>query len=211
MNSLRGWPSFPGELPRFDPAAAPRQPHELFLEWLHDAGEQGLAPHAMTLSTVDESGFPDARVLILKAVDAAGWYFASSAHSPKGVELARVARAALTFFWPHRGRQVRVRGAVTPLGAEASAADFRERPPASKVEAFIGGQSAVLADERELEDAARRAEQRLAADPALVPDGWTRYRLAADSVEFWQAAHDRRHVRLRYSRTDRWRTERLWP
>jgi pyridoxamine 5'-phosphate oxidase len=35
------------------------------------------------------------------------------------------------------------------------------------------------------------------------------------SVEFWQARHDRQHVRLRYRRDPAsptgWLTERLWP
>lgn len=212
VSELRGWPSFPTELPDFDTTSVPERPQELFVGWLGDAGEAGLAPHAMTLSTVDEHGMPDARVVILKDVDAQGWYFAGSAGSPKGGQLAAFPGAALTFFWPHRGRQVRVRGAVRPLGAEASTADFRERPPASRVESLIGNQSRVLAAEQDLAEAAHRAEQRLEADPGLVPDSWTRYRLEPATVEFWQARHDRRHVRLRYLTEDGgWRRVRLWP
>ncbi|PRX47774.1 pyridoxamine 5'-phosphate oxidase [Prauserella shujinwangii] len=212
MSALRGWPSFPAELPDFDPDHAPALPHELFAEWLHDAGAGGFAPHAMTLSTVDENGDPDARVLILKDVDSAGWYFATSALSPKARQLAGRPRAALTFFWPHRARQVRVRGAVGPLDAAASAADFRERPFASRVEAFVGGQSEVLASDNELAEDVDRAERALAADPGLVPGDWTRYRLTPEAVEFWQGRHDRRHVRLRYTARDGgWHRERLRP
>lgn len=32
MSRLRGWPSFPKELPTFDPDQAPEAPYELFLE-----------------------------------------------------------------------------------------------------------------------------------------------------------------------------------
>jgi pyridoxamine 5'-phosphate oxidase len=217
VNSLRGWPSFPDELPIFDPDSAPDEPHHLFDTWLREAGEHGLAPHAVTLSTVDADGAPDARVVILKAVDETGFAVATSADSPTGVQLGKDPRAALTFFWPALGRQVRVRGPVAPCAAEVSAADFRERSPASRVECLIGRQSEVLDDPAELAATAEAARRRVDADPDLVAPRWTRYLVTPTSVEFWQAAHDRRHVRLRYRRDAPagghigWITERLWP
>lgn len=217
MTAPRGWPSFPDELPTFEPTEAPEQPHELFLTWLHDAAEHVLAPHAVTLSTVDADGAPDARVVILKAVDATGFAVATSADSPKGRQLAADPRAALTWFWPGRGRQVRVRGTAAPAAPEVSATDFRERPPASRVEALIGHQSEVLADPADLLAAADEADRRVRADPELVAPGWTRYVITPASVEFWQARHDRRHVRLRYRRDPgrhyppHWHRELLWP
>ncbi|MEU3272159.1 pyridoxal 5'-phosphate synthase [Saccharomonospora sp. NPDC006951] len=212
MSTLRGWPSFPPDLPDFDVDAAPGQPVDLFLSWLSDAGETGLAPHAMTLSTVDENGLPDARVLILKDVDETGWYFATSAESPKGRQLARNGHAALTFFWPHRGRQVRIRGTARPLGEDAGASDFLARPDASKVETAVGHQSEVLADPSDLTTAVEAAQRLIAEKPGFVPPSWMRYLLAADLVEFWQARHDRKHVRLRFTREGmRWRRDQLWP
>jgi len=212
MAELRGWPSFPEELPDFDPSAAPPEPHELFLEWLREAGEHVLAPHAVTLSTVDADGAPDARVVILKDVGPSGWAIATGSESPKGIQLRKDPRAALTFFWPGRGRQVRLRGPVTPAAPEVSAADFLARPPASRVEAFIGHQSEVLHDPAELDAAAREAERWVEENPDTAPETWTRYLIDPDVVEFWQASHDRRHLRLRYRRTaEGWTAERLWP
>lgn len=212
MVSLRGWPSFPEQLPGFEPDAAPAQPEELFLDWLTEAGAHVLAPHAVTLSTVDEDGAPDARVVILKDVGPAGWAVATSSESPKGRQLAANPRAALTFFWPGRGRQVRARGVVTPASAAESAADFLARPPASRVEAYLGRQSEVLPDPDKLAEAATAAEQWVAEHPDTAPETWTRYLVRPDTVEFWQAAPDRRHIRLRYQRDgEGWRRERLWP
>jgi pyridoxamine 5'-phosphate oxidase len=38
------------------------------------------------------------------------------------------------------------------------------------------------------------------------------YALSADDVEFWQADHQRRHIRLRYERTaEGWSRQLLWP
>jgi pyridoxamine 5'-phosphate oxidase len=212
MVSLRGWPSFPAELPGFDPDLAPDAPEDLFLTWLTEAGEHVLAPHAVILSTVDEDGAPDARVVILKDVGPAGWAVATSAESPKGRQLTENPRAALTFFWPGRGRQVRVRGTVTPAPREASDEDFLARPPASRVEAFIGHQSEVLTDPEKLTEASAAAERWVEENPDAAPETWTRYLIVPTVVEFWQASHDRRHVRLRYRREDEgWTRERLWP
>ncbi len=211
-DKLRGWPSFPEELPEFDPGSTPGTPRELFLEWLYEAGEHVLAPHAVTLSTVDADGVPDARVVILKAVDGDTWAVATSSESPKGVQLAKNPHAALTFFWPGRGRQVRLRGPVSPADPEVSAADFTARPPASRMEAFIGRQSQVLEDPADLDDAAEEARRWVEENPGVAPETWTRYLVTPSEVEFWQASHDRRHRRLRYRHENElWVKERLWP
>lgn len=212
MPNVRGWPSFPEELPGFDTGDAPPAPHELFLRWLRDAAERVFAPHAVTVSTVDAEGAPDARVVILRDADESGFSFASSAASPKGRQLAAEPRAAMTFFWAPLGRQVRVRGRVRECGPDAARADFQARSPASQVEALVGHQSEILADEADLDRAVLRARDVLALDPAALPERWTRYLLEPAGVEFWQARHDRRHQRLRYRRTPAgWHTERLWP
>ena len=80
---VRGVPVFPDEMPPFDPANAPDSPIELFVEWLERAVADGvMAPHAVNLATVDDAGVPDARVVIVKDVTAAGWQVASSSDSP---------------------------------------------------------------------------------------------------------------------------------
>jgi pyridoxamine 5'-phosphate oxidase len=211
---LRGLASFPPELPGFDTGAAPADPVALFLRWLADViREQVVGPHAMTLATADSTGRVSSRVLLCKDVDAEGrWYFASSADSPKGGDLAGNPRAALSFYWSPLGRQIRIRGTAVPAGDEASAADFLARPPASRAEALAGRQSQPLDDVAELDDALVIAQEKVAADPGLVPPAWTLYALSADDVEFWQADHQRRHIRLRYQRTaEGWSRQLLWP
>ncbi|XVV15638.1 pyridoxine/pyridoxamine 5'-phosphate oxidase [Actinoplanes sp. CA-131856] len=203
---LRSLPVFAGELPTFDPSAAPSTPSALFIEWLMAAVEAGVRePHAMTLSTAGAN----ARVLILKNVDEHGWQFAAHAASPKGRELARDPRAALTFYWSPLGRQIRVRGPVQPAPPEDSAADFLARPPGSRAEASLGRQSQPLADRATLDEALREARQRI---EGYVEPQWTLYTLAPDQVEFWQADKERKHTRLRYTRTPSgWSRGLLWP
>ncbi|MFF2195692.1 pyridoxal 5'-phosphate synthase [Streptomyces sp. NPDC058157] len=211
---LRGIEVFAGPLPGFAPERAPADPVRLFLSWLSDAVADGLRdPHAMTLSTVDEAGDPDARVVILKDVDAdaAGWRFAGHAFSPKGHQLAVHPRAALTFYWPEHGRQVRLRGPVTPGSARDNAADFLARSATARAEALLGRQSQYLADTGERDQALEKALGLIGRDPSLVDSAWTLYTLAPVEAEFWQAAADRVHTRLRYERTaNGWSRFRLW-
>ncbi len=211
---LRGVPVFPAGLPEFDVRAAPGDPVSLFLSWLGEAVRDGvLGPHAMTLATADAAGRVSSRVLMCSDVDEAGrWYFASDSASVKGRDLAANPHAAASFYWPQQGRQVRVSGPAASAGGPASAADFLARPPASRAAALAGPQSEPLADPAELDEAFRRAEAEVDADPSLVAPGWTLYALTADTVEFWQADQRRRHRRLRYQRTDgTWAKTPLWP
>jgi pyridoxamine 5'-phosphate oxidase len=213
-NMLRTLDVFPAELPEFDTRSAPGDPVTLFLMWLGEAiREQVLGPHVMTLATADRAGRVSSRVLICRDVDEAGrWYFASSADSRKGRELAASPSAALSFYWPQQGRQVRIRGTAASAGDQASAADFLARSPASRAEALTGRQSEPMDDITELDEALRQARAEIAANPGLIAPDWTLYALSADEVEFWQADHQRRHIRLRYQRTaGAWARRLLWP
>ena len=210
---LRGLPVFDCALPSFDTESVPAEPSALFLSWLRAAIEAGVRePHAMTISTVDADGRPDARVLILKDVDASGWQFATAATSAKGAQLAASPAAALSFHWREQGRQVRVRGAVAPADPSVSAADFLAKPDGSRIAGLVGRQSAVLEDPRKLALEVEAATQRLAGDPLAVPAEHTVYVLTPAKVEFWQGDRERQHIRLRYRRAGGgWVTERLWP
>lgn len=211
---LRGLPVFAGELPAFDAEAVPDCPVILFTQWLAAAIEHGVPePHAMTVATADAAGQPSMRILICKDVDPSGrWSFASGAASQKGRELAANPRAALQFYWPQQGRQVRIRGTVAPADPAASAADFLARPADSRAESLSGRQSEVLEDPAEVAAELARARAELAARPELVAPGWRLWALTASDVEFWQASRDRQHVRVCYERAgSSWTRLRRWP
>ncbi|HEX3650678.1 MAG TPA: pyridoxal 5'-phosphate synthase [Pseudonocardiaceae bacterium] len=207
---LRSILVFGGDLPTFDVSWVPAEPTGLFATWLTEAIAAGVPePHVAILSTVDADGLPDARALILRDVTTEGWWFASSANSPKGVQLAANPGAALTWYWPARARQVRVRGTVT---AHDGAADFLARAPGGRAEALAGRQSEPLRDRAELTEALAAAEAELARDPGLVAKDWTRYLLSPTEVQFFQGDPARQHVRVRYTRSDdTWTHTLLWP
>lgn len=210
QNLLRGLAVFPEEMRPFDPTSAPESPLDLFTQWLRDAIDGGVpAPHAVTVSTTDDEGRPDARVVILRGLDDRGFSFASSSDSPKGRQLQASPYAALTFFWQAVGRQVRVSGAVTPGTAEENDADFRRRHPAARALVLAGPQSDVIAEGESVSAAVERELDGIEDKGSAT---WTVYTVAPERVEFWQADPERRHTRLRYVRSgEGWRREVLWP
>ncbi|MFC0681232.1 pyridoxal 5'-phosphate synthase [Lysobacter korlensis] len=209
---LRSLPVFPEEIPDALHSEQVSDPMALFARWLDDAIEAGQpAPHAAVLAT-SRHNVPNARVILLKDMDADGWYFATHVSSPTGIDLWDSPFAALTFFWPFLGRQVRVSGPVLPTSPGASASDFLARPLASREATLIGRQSQVLVDPSDYDAATESVRRVLEADPAAVDPEWALYLCAARTVEFWRASADRRHARLRFSRrSGGWTAEHLWP
>jgi hypothetical protein len=103
-------------------------PIRLFEEWLAEAGKgEPNDPNAVALSTVDDDGLPDSRMVLLKSVDARGFVFYTNTQSAKGVELEGRPKAALLFHWKSLRRQVRVRGVVEPVTSEEADAYFASR------------------------------------------------------------------------------------
>ncbi|MET4924844.1 pyridoxal 5'-phosphate synthase [Streptomyces sp. PSRA5] len=219
LRTLRTWDS---GLAGFDTGDVPDAPLTLFRRWFVEAAAAGQTePHAMTLATVDGDGRPDVRTLLLHDADKHGWHFASHATSAKGRQLAARPWAALGFYWPAQGRQIRVRGAVSAAGAEESRADLAVRSTGALAAALTGRQSEVLGSAEELARASQAAWERALAEPDAPAPTWTRYVLDADEVEFFQGDARRRHVRLRYRRAapapaaspsgGGWSRELLWP
>jgi len=153
------------------------------------------------------------RVLLLREVDERGWHFATDRRSAKGRQLTAGPQAALGFYWPEQGRQIRVRGKVFDLGFAAAAADFLSRSPTSRAASLSSVQSDVISDESDVTLALHEAGRLLAEDPDFVPDSHVMYALAPVEVEFWQGEPaSRRHPRLRYRRSaESWVKELLWP
>ncbi|AXE86672.1 pyridoxal 5'-phosphate synthase [Streptomyces sp. Go-475] len=214
LRSLRVWDPQTTHLPPFDPATAPAAPLPLFTEWFAAAVAAGQTePHTMSLATSNASGLPDVRIVMLHGADEAGWSFASHAGSRKGRHLAARPYAALGFYWPVLGRQVRVRGPVSAAPSEESQGDLHARSTGALAAALTGRQSEVLESLDDLARASQSAWERAAREPGTPVPSWTLYRLRAEEVEFFQGDERRRHVRLRYRREgeEDWSRELLWP
>jgi pyridoxamine 5'-phosphate oxidase len=213
LRSLRVWDAGTTTLAAFDPDTAPPTPLPLFTEWFADAVAAGQPePHTMSLATVDEAGLPDVRIVMLHGADADGWAFATHRTSRKGRALTAQPHAALAFYWPVLGRQIRLRGPVTAAPSAESQADLHARSTGALAAALTGHQSDDLPSLDELRRASKAAWDRAHANPSEPSPTWTLYRLHPDSVEFFQGDPDRRHVRLEYRNTGTgWSRGLLWP
>ena len=188
-------------------------PLEQFTRWFDEARSAPiLEPNAMMLATVDAGGQPAARTVLLKAVDRRGLTFYTNLESRKARELAANPRAALLFWWPPQGRQVRFEGDIEPVDDAEADAYFATRPRGSQIGAWASAQSTVVADRAALEAAERKIAARFAGDSIPRPPFWGGYRLVPARVEFWQGRNNRLHDRLRYTRrAEGWDLERLAP
>ncbi|WP_126153294.1 pyridoxine/pyridoxamine 5'-phosphate oxidase, partial [Paracoccus haematequi] len=142
------------------------------------------------------------------------WHFAIKAESPKARQIMNDPHVALTFYWPALARQIRIRGVANLLPAAEYAADYLDRPKASRASALASRQSEVLSDAGELNRKLIKAEEFIAENLDYVAPGWQVYAVAPHIVEFWQGASDRNHKRLQFSPSvdsSSWTKERLWP
>jgi pyridoxamine 5'-phosphate oxidase len=180
--------------------------------WLEAAAAAGVRePNAMTLATADASGWPSARVVLLRGLDDAGLTWYTNRRSLKGRDLAANPRAALVFHWELQQRQVRAAGNVERVPEAEAEAYFSTRPRRSRLSAWASPQGQPLTDRAELETATDRVAARY-PESVPLPPFWGGYRLSPTMFEFWQGRRDRMHDRFRYLRDDQgWRTNRLAP
>ena len=191
-----------------------RDPFRQFEKWFQEAEAAKLAePNAMTLATASPDGRPSARTVLLKGLDGRGFVFYSNYESRKGRELALNARVALVFPWIALERQVLIEGTVTKVAREESAAYFHSRPRASQLGAWVAQQSSVIPGRATLEEAMKALEKKHAGAEIPLPPNWGGYRVAPETIEFWQGRRSRLHDRLRYRRDQEggWLIERLSP
>ncbi len=191
----------------------PLSPFDLVSLWLDDAKiSEPNDPDAACLSTVDSDGYPNARVVLVRQIDENGFCFFTNYNSKKGEELELTHKAALTFHWKSKGRQIRIRGNVEKVLAAESDSYYQSRPLGNRIGAWASRQSETLDSRETLINRVTEAEQKFGTAPPR-PDHWGGFRLTPLTIEFWQEGAHRLHDRLVYTKgaNGTWSTKRLYP
>jgi pyridoxamine 5'-phosphate oxidase len=181
--------------------------------WTEAIDSQLLDVNAMTLATASRAAEPSARIVLLKGFGHDGFVFFTNYESAKGQQLDENPRACLLLFWAELERQVRITGSVTRVPRDASERYFHSRPFDSQIGAWASAQSHVVASRAELEDRYATLAAEYAGLLVPLPPFWGGYRVAPETIEFWQGRKSRLHDRLLYTREadGSWSRARLAP
>lgn len=200
----------------FDDAdRAELDPFALFEEWFAEArASEPNDPHAMAVATVDETGLPDVRMVLLNARDRRGFVFFTNFESAKGRELLAQPRAALVFHWKSLRRQVRARGPVEIVAPAEADAYFASRARGSQIASSASAQSRPLGSRVTLDAEVAALTAALEGQPVPRPAHWSGFRLIPQQFEFWRDGAFRLHDRVQFRRSAAdapWTRQRLYP
>jgi len=190
-------------------------PLVLFEAWFAEAKTAELNdPEAMALATVDATGLPDVRVVLMKEASERGFVFYTNEESAKGGELTSNPKAALVMHWKSIRRQVRVRGPVERVSAAEADAYFASRSRPSQIGAWASEQSRPLDRRETFEARVAEVEKRFDGKEVTRPPHWGGYRIVPVQIEFWMDRPYRLHDRVRFTRDapgSAWSRTRLYP
>jgi pyridoxamine 5'-phosphate oxidase len=200
--------------------SAAEDPFALFEAWFQDAtAHEPNDPNAMSLATVDATGMPNVRVVLLKGLDPAGhpargFVLYTNHQSAKGRELLAHRQAALAFHWKSLRRQVRVRGTVTVVSDAEADEYYASRPRGSRIGAWASEQSRPLDSRATLEARVAALELQHPGENVPRPPHWSGFRVTPLEIEFWADRPFRLHDRIVFRRSEAgaaWQKSRLYP
>ena len=188
-------------------------PFVLFKQWFEEAKETEINdPDAIALASVDKTGMPSVRMVLLKEILPEGFVFYTNYTSRKSGELLATGKAAFVLHWKSLRRQIRVTGLVEQVPADQSDAYFQTRSRGSRIGAWASQQSQPLNSRAELAEAVSRIEDTY-ADGVPRPPHWGGFLIRPAEIEFWADGEFRLHDRFRFTQDSdgAWVSQRLYP
>jgi len=191
----------------------PNDPLALLSEWIQEARENGvLEPNSMSLATVDESGAPRNRMVLLKYLEGEEIGFFTNMESDKSVEIQALPFVSATIWWPEMERQVRIEGRASEMDSSQVEGYHSSRPRNSRIAAWASDQSRPLASREELLRKFEDFESKFDGREVPLPPFWGGFRITADRVEYWSGRPSRLHERVVLTRDgSSWMKKCLYP
>ncbi len=188
-------------------------PVQQFTAWFEQARKTDIAdPTAMILATVDPTGRPSQRAVLLKYYDSSGYVFFTNYESRKAQEIAANAKVSLLFVWLELERQIMITGDAHKISTTESAKYFMSRPKESQMAAWVSSQSHKLSSRQILMQKFSEMKRKIGEGKVPLPSFWGGYKVVPDEYEFWQGRKNRLHDRFHYIRhNEGWKIERLAP
>lgn len=188
-------------------------PFVQFEKWFNEAMKaELLEPNAMVLSTVNSSGEPSQRTVLLKDFNDIGFTFFTNYDSRKGKEIAQNTNVNILFPWYVLERQIIITGTAEKISREQSDTYFHSRPRGSQLGAHVSNQSEELTGRSILEQKLAALEKEFDNKEIPLPENWGGYRIIPNRFEFWQGRKSRLHDRIQYERENEvWNISRLSP
>ena len=190
-------------------------PLKLFNKWFDEISDTNLEIeiNAMTLSTIDNDGFPRNRVVLLKYFSEEGFIFFTNYNSNKAKSILSNNKVSLSFFWEQMERQIIIKGRAFKTSDDVSENYFNSRPLGSKIGALVSAkQSSVIPSRSFLENKFEKIKKQFENSQISRPLNWGGFIVKPIEYEFWQGRENRLHDRIRYINKDsKWIIERLSP
>ncbi|MEO1778195.1 MAG: pyridoxamine 5'-phosphate oxidase [Pseudomonadota bacterium] len=189
-------------------------PIAIIQRWMGEAeASEPNDPNAIALATVDADGLPNARMVLLKEIEADAFVFYTNYQSAKAAELDGAGKAAFVLHWKSLQRQVRVRGLVSKEDGPQADAYYQSRSLQSRLGAWASQQSRPLASRTALMAEVAKVTATKGTDPDRPPF-WGGYRVTPVEIELWADGAFRLHDRFRWTRenpSQLWQMTRLNP
>ena len=189
-------------------------PFEIARRWLAEAeGREVNDANAIALSTVDATGLPNARMVLLKEIEADAFVFYTNYESAKARELDGAGKAAFVMHWKSLHRQIRVRGMVSKEDGQKADAYYQSRSLKSRLGAWASRQSRPLSSRSALVAEVAKVTALKGPNPDR-PSFWGGYRIIPVEIEFWADGAFRLHDRFVWRRpttSEVWQIDRLNP
>ncbi|MCL1076852.1 pyridoxamine 5'-phosphate oxidase [Parashewanella spongiae] len=198
-------------------ADLPESPFELFSKWMEQTRNAELIdPTAMVVATVDDSGQPFQRIVLLKRFDENGFVFFTNLESRKAQHIQNNSKVNLLFPWHSIERQVAICGEAEQLSSTEVLKYFLSRPKESQIAAWVSDQSSKLSARQALEIKFKEMKAKFSKGEVPLPKFWGGYIVRPSSIEFWQGGEHRLHDRFLYSKetveaNEIWKIDRLAP
>ena len=185
-----------------------------FTLWLNEAEKKNIDNfNAFTLSTIDEHGHPDSRIVLYKGLYKNQICFYTCYSSPKAMQMEKTSFVSGVFYWRELKKQIRFKGKISKLTKEQNDAYFNSRAKESQLAAVVSDQSHPIKNKQTLMEKYQDLKNSFKDKEVSRPANWGGYSIDLQELEFFLHDSNRLNDRFHFSleENNKWKAQRLQP